>query len=257
MGTWGTGLYADDTCCDVRDDYVQALKSGMPDDEAYRYILQRHSFVLDDPEFSYMVYFPLAETTWKYGRLNEELRSIALALLKQLEDCSSWGAGAKARKKVQQALEEKLLSPQPERKLVKFVPVKPRKIRTTAEVGSVFLIALPNGNKAALVLVGFLELEKSTDPVFSALCWQGEDNPSREELEPFILHTVAFESGLGAMPHVGIIPRDERKSIMSDLQFLDYLSFPGLPFSPRNVVFTGLGRIAQDIQTFIDIHAKP
>jgi len=252
MGTWGAGLYADDTCCDVRDDYVQALKSGMSDDEAYKYILQRHSFVLDDSEFSYMVYFPLAETAWKYGRLNEELRSIALALLKQLEDCSSWGTGAKARKKVQQALEEKLLSPQPERKLVKFVPVKPRKIRTTAEVGSVFLISLPNGNKAALVLVGFLELEKSTDPVFSALCWQGEVAPTKEELAQWIQKTVVFESGLGPKPQIGIFPRDDRKSIMASLQMLEGVNFPDLPYFRHNsTTFKVVERIAEEMQVFI------
>lgn len=251
MGTWGAGLYADDTCCDVRDDYVQGLKSGLSDEETYRYVLKRHSCVLDDPNFSYMVYFPLADTAWKYGRLNDELRSIALVLLKQLEDCSSWGNGAKARKKVQQTLEVKLLSPQPERRLVKFVPVKPRKIRTTADIGSVFLIDLPSGNKAALVLVGFLELEKSIDPVFSALCWQGTVAPTKEELEQWGQKTVIFDSGLGSRPHIGILPRDERKSIMADLQLLENLSFPGLAYSPQSITFKSVRRIAEEIQAFI------
>ena len=29
MGTWGTGLYQDDTTCDIKDDYITHLKIGL------------------------------------------------------------------------------------------------------------------------------------------------------------------------------------------------------------------------------------
>lgn len=34
MGTWGTGLYSNDSACDIRGDYIDKLKRGKTNDEA-------------------------------------------------------------------------------------------------------------------------------------------------------------------------------------------------------------------------------
>ena len=38
MGTWGTGLYQDDTTCDIKEDYLDLLKVGMSKEEALKKI---------------------------------------------------------------------------------------------------------------------------------------------------------------------------------------------------------------------------
>lgn len=79
MGAWGAGLYSDDTTCDVRDGYVQHLKHGLSHGEACQKVLSRHAARLGEPEVACLVYFALADTAWRYGRLDETLNRRARA----------------------------------------------------------------------------------------------------------------------------------------------------------------------------------
>lgn len=38
MGAWGTGLYQDDTTCDIKEDYITYLKVGTTNEEETRII---------------------------------------------------------------------------------------------------------------------------------------------------------------------------------------------------------------------------
>ena len=38
MGAWGTGLYQDDTTCDIKEDYITYLKVGTTTEEETRII---------------------------------------------------------------------------------------------------------------------------------------------------------------------------------------------------------------------------
>jgi hypothetical protein len=69
MGAWGTGLYSDDTTCDVRDDYVRLLKSGVSSEDATQDIVSRFGELMNDKQVECLVILPLADTQWKYGRL--------------------------------------------------------------------------------------------------------------------------------------------------------------------------------------------
>ena len=40
MGTWGTGIFDDDTTCDMRGHYRMALRAGVPGPEATDQILR-------------------------------------------------------------------------------------------------------------------------------------------------------------------------------------------------------------------------
>lgn len=56
MGAWGTGLYSDDTTCDVRDDYVLNLKLGLSSEESSQKILDRYGDLLEKTEIACLVY---------------------------------------------------------------------------------------------------------------------------------------------------------------------------------------------------------
>ena len=43
MGTWGTGIFDDDTTCDVRGHYRMALRVGVPGPEATDQILRDYA----------------------------------------------------------------------------------------------------------------------------------------------------------------------------------------------------------------------
>lgn len=109
------------------------------------------------------MYFALADTSWKYGRLLPSVRHRALQLMAADGDAHVWDrdspASAPKRRRVLGALRKCLESPVPSRKPIRIQKSRPRKIRMHAPVGSVFLLPLPNQRHAAIVLVGCLVLE--------------------------------------------------------------------------------------------------
>ena len=62
MGTWGTDLYSDDIACEVRDEYLDALKVGLAGPEAAKQVLLRRGSALENRHMACGVYFALAET---------------------------------------------------------------------------------------------------------------------------------------------------------------------------------------------------
>jgi hypothetical protein len=251
MGAWGAALYSDDTTCDVRDAYVENLKHGLSDTEAYEKILHGYADLLNDREVACLVYFALADTAWKFGRLHADVKARALELISQNGDVFVWERDAPdevpARKKALRSLETRLLSDQPAPKPIKVSKPKPKKIRTTAPVGSVYFMNLPSGYKALLVLVGFIDLGKSFDPVFSVLNWRGKSLPLQAELDEVARKTIPFQSGLGEEAHIGIIPKDERKSVMACLEATGQFTEIEMPYSPESVVFQYVEGIAHQI----------
>ncbi|MDR7376970.1 hypothetical protein J2X19_001628 [Rhodoferax ferrireducens] len=241
----------------MRDAYVENLKHGLSDTEAYERILRGYADLLDDREVACLVYFALADTAWKFGRLHKDVKARALELTRQGGDVFVWERDAPgevpARRKALRSLETRLLSDQPAPKPIKVLKPKPKKIRTTAPVGSVFLLKLPNGYKAMLVLVGFIDLSRSVDPVFSVLNWLGTDLPSQVELDNAARTAMQFQSGLGDMAHIGILPEDERKSVMADLEATGQSTATEMPYNPESFVFKFAEAIGNEISAhFVD-----
>lgn len=258
MGAWGAALYSDDTTREVRDAYVENLRHGLSDTEAYERILNGYSDTLNEPEIACLVYFGLADTAWKFGRLDDDIKTQALGLLAQGGDLFVWERDAPeeaaARKRALRTLETRLLSEQPARKPVKISKPKPKKIRTTAPVGTVFTRTLPSGYKAIFVLVGLFDDGKSVDPVFSVLRWRGYHVPSDSELREAAANPLQFPSGLGPMPHVGIFPQG-RVSVMAGFEATGWSIGVEMPYDPNRAVFTFVERIAEDIDASFDIPA--
>ena len=69
MGNWGTGLYSNDLGEDVKDEYLSKLKGGKSDEETLAEIFQFYKEEMEDDDDQYDVWFALADTMWKRGRL--------------------------------------------------------------------------------------------------------------------------------------------------------------------------------------------
>ena len=262
MGTWGTGLYSDDTTCDVRDRYVLNLKAGLSSDDSCQDILDRHGDLLRNTETACLVYFALADTAWRYGRLNEAVKDRALSLLKSGGDIAVWErdapSDAASRRKTLRELEKRLGTPQPAAKTINISQPKPKKIRTTAPIGSAFLLALPGQGFALLVLVGFMELEKSIDPVFSVM---DRRIASPAELPAQITGDdktlVLSKSFHRAFEHVAILPKDERRSILSGLERVDVSAVSPMPYARESTVWLSVGRMANEIDAHLALLLSP
>lgn len=242
MGAWGPALYSDDTTCEVRDAYIDQLKRGVADAHAKQAILDRFGDLLDDREVACLVYFALAETAWKYGRLNPQLRATALELIALGGDIHVWErdahADAPARRRALLALEKRLLAPQPPRKELRLVQPRPKKVLLKAQVGTVFLLALPDGQHGALVLIGYLEQARSIEPIFAALNWRGGPAPSAQAL-----------SGAAPYPRqLGVLALDGRNNPFTPLVETSIKLRSSIPFAPdESVTYMPLGRIAEEI----------
>jgi hypothetical protein len=251
VGTWGTGLYDDDTACEVRDDYIKNLKEGLSDAEAFQKILNGYKGTLRNVQVATNVYLALADTQWKYGRLDPQVKKRALALLEQGADLREWNEDApklvSAREKVLATLEKRLGSKPKPRRAIKVVPPKPLGKWTDAKLGTVFLLPLSKQSFAALVLVANIETGYRTkDPMFSVLQWKGRKEPTLAELRNCKLVDVPEDSGPDAEKCrcIGFLTMDARKSPLEGLIPTNVV----LPKAPRyngSGLCTGRERIAE------------
>ena len=103
-----------------------------------------HEEINDDDEV-YDVFFALADVMWKKGRLTEEIKETALALIEKEEQFGRWEGEKlrKARRRNLDKLKEKLNSEMPPRKKI---PVH-KPYMTDLEVGNVYYFQIINNVK--------------------------------------------------------------------------------------------------------------
>lgn len=145
MGTSGTGLFDDDVACDVRDEYIDLLTSGVAPAEATAALRQRWGAALDDPDDGPTFWLALAATQWKYGVLEAEVRDQALAVIANGSNLARWegSSAAKRRAKVLTELRRTLESPPP-------APRRPRR-RRAPEPPPAHHVLSPSGRSKATV----------------------------------------------------------------------------------------------------------
>jgi len=194
MGAWGTGVFSTDISLDVKDDYLNALKAGRTDQEAEDYVM-RLADTLDDEEFC-AFYTALAMIQWKYGRLSEKIRNMAIQTIDDGGDCELFlsKTDIEKRKKALNECKKALLLPPPEKKKIKLA--KPLLAPWTA--GDVFAYKISDKNPQNIAMFGkyFVFLitfvkhrehefkEFNSDEVhFVVLNRAYTDIPSLEELE--------------------------------------------------------------------------
>ncbi|MDG4655456.1 DUF4259 domain-containing protein [Ectobacillus antri] len=115
MGAWGTGIFDNDTTCDVRDDFFEFLEEGLSVQEATQQVLDTHleEFEEEDLEVISWVYTGLAAAQLEKNVLQEEIRVKAIDLINQGADLELWAESGEdedyeERKKVLSELRSKL-----------------------------------------------------------------------------------------------------------------------------------------------------
>lgn len=138
MGAWGTGLYSNDSTCDIRGEYVDRLKRGKTNEEITKDLINENRDIIGDVEEEPLFWFALADTQWNYGRLLPEVKEKALYFLSQDAELERWKESGEKKleawKKTLNTLKEKLNSPQPKEKKVS----KYRLYRCKWNLGDVF-----------------------------------------------------------------------------------------------------------------------
>lgn len=249
MGAWAARLYSDDTARDVRESFIAHLKEGKTGEESIRAVLDGYGDSLADHDIECLVVFPLADTAWRYGRLTTPLRERALALISCGGDVHVWKRDAPQHAPARQAtldgLQARLLRAQPDPRHVKPCPRKSKRIISTDAIGTVFLLELSGGRKAAMVLAGQLDLGDSVQPIFSVLRWCGRAVPSLEELMTVGETSLASPSGLGLRSQVGVLWLDKRRHPLAPLQKTGTI-LPGWSRDNQDAVFLTADRIARE-----------
>jgi len=121
MGAWSSSLYGNDTTCDVRDTYMLFLKDQLSNDEAYQKTLEKFQEIIGSDEEP-LLWFALAETQWKVGRLISEVKGKALDWIEGKGGLESWleyGGNGKGWLKTLEKLQQKLESPMPLEKKIR------------------------------------------------------------------------------------------------------------------------------------------
>jgi hypothetical protein len=143
MGAWGTGIFDNDTSCDVRDNFINLLEEDKTAEEATIMILDEYLTEEDLQELS-LVYIGLASIQLEKNCLQEEVREMAVKMI-ECGDLELWDENNEkeyeGRKQVLTELKKELLFP-------KLKAPKSTKKRRRIKLGDVFAIPLPNGKYA-------------------------------------------------------------------------------------------------------------
>ncbi|MFC8922622.1 hypothetical protein [Cellulosimicrobium sp. NPDC057127] len=181
MGTWGPGIFSDDTAADVRGDYRAHVEDGVPDDEATRRVVETWRDVLGDEE--HLLWLALAAAQHELGRLDDDVRAKALGVLDQGFGLEPWEeAGPRRldeRREALARLREQLTGPAAPRRAVR------RRWRHVTDLrpGDVLGLAGPSGRVALLRVLRVDDHRVGAAPVVERLGWSGDGIPPGRELE--------------------------------------------------------------------------
>lgn len=144
MGAWGTGIFDNDTSCDIRDEFINYLEEDKTVEEATKLILNEY-LDNDDLEEISLVYIGLASIQMEKNCLQEEVRKIAIEMIERGADLELWEESKakdyEKRKQLLYELKKELLN-------FKFKATKPTIKRRRIKLGDVYAIPLPNGKYA-------------------------------------------------------------------------------------------------------------
>lgn len=250
MGAWGTGLYSDDTTCEIRDEFKAHLENGLSHSAAENAILERFADVVSDHQIACLVYFALADTEWKFGCLSDHVRLKTLALLEDGGDINYWEkdspSDVKARANTLGILSSRLATEQPALKQIKVKVQKLPRKQISSPIGSVFMLSLPCDEMAALKFVGLRPVGNVEEACFRLLPWRGRQLPFADALEA-IADQIIPVSGKNEFS----ILIDGRKKLTTYLSETDIVLRNTMPLDDSYWSAFGIGIFPQLVQDAI------
>jgi hypothetical protein len=144
MGTWGPGIFSNDTASDVRADFRELIEDGLGAEQATAKILRQYRAAVNDPDEATALWTGLAATQFRLGRLQPDVRDRALSLIDGGSDLHLWEGSTSARVMALDKLRSQLLGPQ-------RMPVTLRRRRSIASpvrAGEVFTLRIDENRHA-------------------------------------------------------------------------------------------------------------
>lgn len=93
MGTWGTGIFDDDTAGDIQDAFEDELADGVDVATATKRVLIRFADDLDDADDGPVIYLALAALQLEQDALQQDIRKRALEIIDSGEGLDGWEEG--------------------------------------------------------------------------------------------------------------------------------------------------------------------
>ena len=158
MGIWGTKLYENDLALDLKEEYIEKLKSGIENKEALEQIKQEYKEEIEDNDEETVFWMVLADTMWNLGKMTDEVKNKALQSIKK--DLKKWEQESEnskdivKREKELEKLKNKLNSEMPKEK--KFRQQNPNKIKNKYiwNIGDIYAYQLKGEKAKKLGLYG-------------------------------------------------------------------------------------------------------
>lgn len=180
MGTWGVGLFADDTACDVRDYYRELLEDGVDDQAATHRTLEKFAAYLDEPDG--IALLALAVTQSTLGRLDPAIRDRALAALDRGADLDDWERDNPTRLSRRRATLEKVRAQLTGEQSAPKRLRPPKRVSSGLAAGDVLALEVP-GRVVLLRVVRVRQHRRGESPVLEQLDYDGTTVPSADVLE--------------------------------------------------------------------------
>jgi hypothetical protein len=243
MGTWGAGIFSGDTACDVRCAYRMALEEGLDDQAAQQRVLDEFADHLNDDIWNDgpLIWLALAKTQWQLGRLDEQVKAEALAVIDQGRDLATWeGSDLYGyRRAVLGRLRRQLTTPPPPRKPIRPPrPVDPEAVRRRLpyQEGSVFQLPLRDG-RGARGLVS--HLDPGSGLVIAYFFGPAAEQPWAEQPADAALRLPPRPQHIGRCPDDYL--RRRRWPVLGRVEPAAWSSWPPPPFDQPPSMSTFVG----------------
>ena len=175
MGTSSTALFGDDVARDVKQDFVDLLRRGLPPDKAVDILKKDWADSIIDTDDGPTFWLALAATEWAYGCLDEEAKQKAIEVIDSGYGLTRWsGAALVRRRSVLAELRAQLLSPQPKskrpRKLKAVEPPPKHELAAPDGLGKAVAFSMPGAAFMQVYLERVVRNSRGGGGIFVAEC---------------------------------------------------------------------------------------
>jgi hypothetical protein len=185
MGTWGPGIFSDDTARDIRAGWRDALMEGLSAQQATKRLMESYRDVLKDRDEAPVFWLALAAAQHQTGRLLPDVRDRALALIDNGGDVARFAEEdavlGRKREEALRRLAAKLRGPQ--RSPTGCRRPKPR-ISPLTKGDVIKIRGSDERSEGLFVVVDHADTYPpgSRDAVVAGLLWTGGAVPSPDEM---------------------------------------------------------------------------